>query len=379
MTETPRSCERCILDEADDPDISFDSVGVCNHCRAYDVQARAHVPPPDEARKQLTELVSTIKRTGAGRRYDSLMGLSGGVDSSYLAWIAKREGLRPLAVHFDNGWNSELAVSNIEGIVSRLGVDLRTYVINWAEFKDLQLAYLKASVVDIEAITDHAIIAAMWRIAAEEGIKYILSGTNVATEAVLPRAWVHPKTDHVNIKAIHRQFGSLPLKTFPFIGWWQKNWYTYGRRIRSVAPLNLVPYLKDDAKRTISSELGWQDYGGKHYESIWTRFYQGHILPKKFGIDKRKAHLSNLICSGQLTRAEALAEMRQPAYDPALEAKDMAFVLNKLGLSPTQWEELMARPVRPHTDFDTEQSLTNAYPVLRPLRPLANAIRRTVT
>jgi len=371
-----RTCTRCILDTHDDPAISFDDAGVCNHCRRYDRFERDLVPPAAEARRQLDTMVAQIKEAGRGRRYDSLIGLSGGVDSSYLAWIAKREGLRPLAIHFDNGWNSELAVSNIEGIVSKLGFDLRTYVINWTEFKDLQLAYLKASVVDIEAITDHAIIASMWRIASEEGIPHILSGTNVVTEAVLPSTWIHNKTDHVNIKAIHHEFGSVPLKTFPFFGWWQKNYYQYLRRIRSVAPLNLVPYLKDDAKRVITEELGWRDYGGKHYESVWTRFYQGHILPTKFGIDKRKAHLSNLICSRQLTREEALNELAKPGYDGVLEREDMAFVLNKLGLSPEEWAALMARPPRKHTEFAVEGKLTDAYPLLKPLRPIAQLLRR---
>lgn len=371
-----RTCSRCILDSGDDPDISFDEAGLCSHCRSYDEMARHLVPPPDVAERQLGQLVAAIKAAGKGRRYDCLLGLSGGVDSSYLAWVAKQQGLRPLAVHFDNGWNSELAVANIEGIVSRLGFDLTTYVINWTEFRDLQLAYLKASVIDIEAITDHAIIASMWRIAAQNRIKYILSGTNVATEAVLPRAWIHSKHDHVNIKAIHRAYGSVPLKTFPFFGWWQKNWFQLVRGIQSVSLLNLVPYVKADAKRVITEQLGWRDYGGKHYESVWTRFYQGHILPRKFGIDKRKAHLSNLICSGQMTRQEALEEIAKPGYDPALEKEDLSFVLKKFGLTEAEWAELMARPPRKHSDFDVEGPLAERFVVLKPLRPVARLVRR---
>jgi N-acetyl sugar amidotransferase len=374
-----RTCARCILDERDDPEISFDAAGVCSNCRSYDATAKLLVPPPDEAENQLREQIAVIKAAGKNRPYDCLIGLSGGVDSSYLAWVAKQRGLRPLAVHFDNGWNSELAVSNIEGIVSRLGFDLTTYVINWTEFKDLQLAYLKASVVDIEAVTDHAIIATMWRLAAQHRIKYILSGTNIVTEAVLPRSWVHNKNDDVNIRAIHAAFGTVPLKTFPFFGWRQKNWFQYGNRIKSFSPLNLVPYLKDDAKRVITDELGWRDYGGKHYESVWTRFYQGHILVKKFGIEKRKAHLSNLICSRQITREEALGEMQKPGYDPALEKQDMEFVLNKLGLDRAQWAELMARPPRKHTEFETERRFTDRHPLLKPLRPIARFVRRLAT
>lgn len=379
MNSTYRQCVRCILDEADDPAISLDDAGVCNHCRDYDVMAGERVFPGAEGERRLREIVSTIRARGRGKPYDCIMGLSGGTDSTYVAYLARELGLRPLAVHFDNGWNSELSVKNIENVVSRLGLDLFTYVINWEEFRDLQLAYLRASVVDIEAITDHAIITTLHRLAAQHGVRYILSGTNIVTEAVLPVHWIHNKADHLNIRAIHRAYGTRPLKTFPLFDFRSKRYHIDVLGIRTVPILNYVPYVKADVKRIITEELGWRDYGGKHYESVFTRFYQGYILPTKFGIDKRRAHLSNLICSGQMTREEALAELQEPAYDPELLRTDREFVLKKLGLSESEFETIMAAPPRAHSEFRTEGIIYDTYPLLRPLRPfvrLARQLRR---
>jgi N-acetyl sugar amidotransferase len=298
------------------------------------------------------------------------MGLSGGVDSTYIAWLAKELNLRPLAVHFDNGWNSELAVQNIENIVNKLGFDLFTYVINWEEFRDLQKAYLKASVIDIEAITDHAIFATLYRLAGEKKIKYILSGTNVHTEQTLPKSWVHPKADHINIKSIHRRFGTLPLKTFPFMDGKVKRYYHQIIGVRSVSLLNFVEYDKNKVKQLIEKELGWRDYGGKHYESIWTRFYQGYILPEKFKVDKRKAHLSDLIFGGQISKAEAIEELKKPIYDPEQFKVDYEFVLKKLGFTREEFEALMKEPRRSHYDFDYEKPIDQRYPILKPVKSI---------
>ncbi|MCB0710028.1 MAG: N-acetyl sugar amidotransferase, partial [Chitinophagaceae bacterium] len=326
------------------------------------------------AKQKLDEIVVKIKEAGNNNQYNCIMGLSGGVDSTYIAWQAKQLGLRPLAVHFDNGWNSELAVMNIQNIVQKLDIDLYTYVINWDEFKDLQLAYLKASVVDIEAITDHAIFATLYRLAGEKNIKYILSGTNVQTENTLPRSWIFPKSDHINIKAIHKQFGTLPLKTFPFMNAKVKRYYMEVKGIKSISLLHYFTYNKNEVKALIAKELGWRDYGGKHYESVWTRFYQGYILPTKFGIDKRKAHLSDLIFGGQITKEEALHQLEQPIYDAGLLKQDMAFVLKKLDLSEKDFSAIMQLPKRSHYDFDYEMPVDKRYPVLKPVKKIFRKI-----
>ena len=373
-----RQCSVSVLDTDDDPQIRFDAEGRSHYYAEYMKAEREHVHKGEEGRRRLEEVASQIREGGKGRPYDCILGLSGGVDSTYVAYVAKQLGLRPLAVHLDNGWNSELAVSNIENIVRRLGFDLFTYVIDWEEFRDLQLAYLKASVVDIEAITDHAIFATLYRLAAKHGIKAILSGTNVVTEQVLPPHWIFNKNDHVNIQAIHREFGSTPLKTFPFMGFKVKKYYQMVKGIRSFPILNYVDYNKAAVKRLITRELGWRDYGGKHYESIFTRFYQGYILPSKFGIDKRRAHLSNLILSGQMTKEAALDELAMPIYDADQLETDRAFVVKKLQLSEQEFEELMRRPPRPHTDFACEQSIYKTYPVLRPFRGIAEIVKSVV-
>lgn len=368
-------CSQCLLDTNDDPKIKFNQKGICSYCTNYKEQESKLVFTGSEGTKRLTQIVDTIKASGKGRKYDSIIGLSGGVDSTYLALQAKRLGLRPLAVHFDNGWNSELAVKNIENIVTKLGFDLYTYVINWEEFKDLQLAYLKASVIDIEAITDHAIIASMYKLAAENNIKFILSGTNIVTEQILPNNWIFKKQDDINIKSIHAAYGTRKLKTFPFITSKKRFFYSKMLKIESVALLNLMPYKKSDVKKEIIAELDWRDYGGKHYESVWTRFYQGYILPAKFGVDKRKAHLSNLICSGQITKEQAINELKDPIYPAELLKQDMDFVLRKLGLSKAEFEEIMKLPVRSHYEFATILPLDKKYPILKPFKKIYNLLR----
>ncbi|OQP66894.1 ExsB family protein [Niastella vici] len=365
-----RQCAVSVMDTIADPDITFDDIGICNYCHEYRLAEKEAVVKGEKGRIKLEEIAGIIKKAGQGQPYDCIMGLSGGVDSTYIAWLAKQLGLRPLAVHFDNGWNSELAVQNIENIVNRLGFDLFTYVINWDEFKDLQIAYLKASVVDIEAITDHAIFATLYRLAGERKIKYILSGTNVHTEQTLPKSWIHPKSDHINIKSIHKQFGTVPLKTFPFMDAKVKRYYQQMLGVKSVSILNYTEYNKKQVKELIQQELGWRDYGGKHYESIWTRFYQGYILPTKFSIDKRKAHLSDLIFGGQITKEEALEELMKPIYDPGQLKIDFEFVLKKLGFTRDEFDALMKLPPHSHYDYDYEMPIDQRYPLLKPVKTI---------
>jgi N-acetyl sugar amidotransferase len=379
MNERPyQQCTISVLDTCDDPAIEFDDQGRSHYDHEYLAAERDRVFTGAEGELRLAEMVRRIKADGRGKPYDCILGVSGGVDSSYLALLAKQHGLRVLAVHFDNGWNSELAVMNIEGIISRLGFDLHTLVVDWAEFRDLQRAYLKASVVDVEALTDHAIIATMHRLAAKYGVSHIIGGNNVVTEQVLPPHWVFNKTDHRNIKAIHARYGERPLHTYPLMDWRLK---TYGRivhRLTYHAPLNLVPYNKDEVKRVIERELAWRDYGGKHHESIFTRFYQGYILPRKFGIDKRKAHLSNLIFSGQMTRNEALSELKNPHYEPEQAAQDLIFVRKKLGLSHEEFEHIMSSPRREHREFDHERSIFERMPILKPFRGVLRSAKRVL-
>ena len=354
-----RVCTKTVMDTSD-PAISFDEAGVCNYW--HDWQAFAAGLPSEEERKATLEAtVARVKAAGKDRPYDCVLGLSGGVDSTYLAYLAKELGLRPLVVHFDNGWNSELAVGNIEKLVSELGYHLETFVMDWDEFRDLQRAYFKASVVDLEVPTDHMILGALYRIAAKRGIRYILSGTNYATEWLLPKDWHYRKFDLANLRAIHAAYGTRPLRRLPALGLWQQAYYTHVCRIENAPLLDLVPYNKAKAKALLMNKLGWRDYGGKHYESVFTRFYQGYILPRKFGFDKRRAHLSNLILSGQMTRDEALRELQQPTYNEDLQRQDQAYVAKKLGFTPEEFEGVLTQPNRTHEEFGTDQKARRRY------------------
>ncbi len=349
-----QQCTQCILDSGDDKDIVFDDKGVCSYCSDYD-KLKSRVVPDEAGRaKQLNQIVENIKREGKGKNYDCVIGVSGGVDSTYVAYFVKQQGLNPLAVHLDYGWNSELAVENITSTLNKLGIDLYTHVVNWEEIKDLQLAFLKASVVDIELLNDFAIFATLHNQAFKRGIKYILHGGNVETEGGrLPKGWTHEKFDQLNILSIHQKFGRQKLKTYPRLSFYKRYYMNVVYKLKWLGILDYMPYNKNEVKKLITEKLGWRDYGGKHFESVFTRFYQAYILPVKFHIDKRKFHYSVLICSGQMTRAEALTEMQKPAYDPQMLKDDYAFVLKKLGLSEQEFESLMKLPAKDHLEYDS--------------------------
>lgn len=367
-----RQCSLGLLDTDDDPNMIFDEQGRSNYFQAYKKAEAELVRNGEEGEQLLQALADRIKADGQGKQYDCIMGLSGGVDSTYVAYQANRLGLRPLAVHLDNGWNSEKAVQNIEHIVSQFDIDLYTHVLNWDEFSDLQRSYLEASVVDIEVVSDHAIFALLYRLADKYRIKHILSGTNVVTEFVMPPHWIFNKNDHVNIKAIHNTFGKVKLTNYPFMDLKVKKWIQMTLGVRSHSILNWVDYNKDEVKSFIQSDLGWKDYGGKHYESIFTRFYQGYILPRKFGIDKRKAHLTNLIYAGQMTKADALIQLQEAPLEPELAAEDKAFVIKKFGFSEAEFDTIMEAPVRSHFDFPVESGVYDSFPLLKPVKPLAD-------
>lgn len=346
--------------DGSDPDIAFDADGVSNHW--HDYQALMATQPDAAAKQaQLDKLLADVRADGRGKAYDCVIGLSGGVDSSYVTWLAKQWELRPLIVHFDNGWNNELAVRNIENICKKLGFELHSFVMDWDEFRDLQRAYFKASVVDLEVPTDHMISGALYRLAAKHGLKYILSGHNYVTESVMPKSWNYAKFDLVNLRNIHKKFGERPLRKLPALGVWQRAWYQLVRGIHSEAVLDLVVYNKAAAKALLMRELDWVDYGGKHYESLFTRFYQGYILPRKFGVDKRKAHLSNLILSGQMDRNEALRELQQPPYDELLQERDKAYVRKKLGFAEGEFEALLTLPNQRHEIYGTDRAQRARY------------------
>lgn len=363
-----RQCSLTVMDNIADPDIIFDEKGVCNYYYEYKKGEQEQVLKGKSGEDKLNYLVDQIKKNGKGKSYDCLIGLSGGVDSTYVAWLVKQSGLRPLAVHLDNGWDSELAVMNVENIITKLGFDLFTLVVNWEEFRNIQLSYLKASVVDIEVVSDHAIFSSMYKLAKEKNISYIISGTNVVTEYIMPPSWLYKKLDFVNLKDIHSKYGNVKLKTYPTFDFKKYVYYTAILKLHPISILNYVPYNKEEIKEVIKKELDWRDYGGKHYESIFTKFYQAYILPEKFKIDKRKAHLSTLICSGQMTKEEALKELEQPLYDQSQLKADTEYVLKKLGLTEKEFHEIMLLPVKKHEDFKTDKNLKEGY---------MNLLRRT--
>lgn len=356
-----RQCAISVMDTIADPDIAFDPDGVCNYYHEYRRVEAEQVFKGDEGRRKLEEAVESIRKSGEGKPYDCILGLSGGADSSYLALLAKRHGLRPLVVHFDYGWNLELAVNNIQNIVTRLGYDLHTIVMDWEEMKSLQRSYYRSSVLDLDVPADHMIFGSLYRTAAKYGIKHILSGKNVVTEAVLPRSWNYDKFDLVNLRNIHRRFENTPLRKLPTLGIWQFGRFHALHRLEIVELLNYVEYDKQKVKETIKSELGWKDYGGKHYENVFTRFYQGYVLPVKFGIDKRKAHLSNLIYSGQITKEQALQELAQPPCDEAVVREDLEYVSKKLGFSEEELLALINQPNRSHLEFGTDAFQKKVY------------------
>lgn len=341
-------CSRCVMDTSD-PDIVFDSQGICNHCQFRDEQVKRFVLEGKAREESLEKILGAIKKGGKGKEYDCIIGVSGGADSTYATYLVKKMGLRPLAVHLDNGWDSELAVKNIENILGRLNIDLYTHVIDWEEFKDLQLSFIRAGTPDWEIPTDHAINAIVRKRAKASGVRYIVFGTNLTTETHLPRAWSQGHLDWKYIKAVHERFGSVRLRTFPHMSIWSYFWFLATQNTFEV--LNYVDYIRDVAANILRTELCWKDYGSKHFESVYTRFYQGYILPRKFGFDKRRCHFSSLICSGQMSRREALDALEEDVYPIEVQAQDKAYFLKKLGLSEEEFEVLMKSPQKGYASY----------------------------
>jgi len=368
-----RQCIRCVMDTSD-PEIRFDAEGRCGYCTTFLAQRARRVAPVGPAGESvLRDTIARIKDAGRGKDHDCVVGVSGGLDSCYAAYVAKSHGLRPLAVHMDNGWNSDSAVKNIKRVTDKLRIDYASYVLDWAEFKDLQLAFLRASVPEIETPTDVAIPAALHLVAAQHGIKHIINGGNYASEGILPRGWHYDAKDVTYLRAIQARFGTRPISSFPTFAYWQEAYYKL-RGMRFVYLLNQVPYSRKEAKQRLATECGWVDYGGKHHESKFTAFVQSYVLPVKFAIDYRRATLSTEICVRTVTRRDALLELEQPSFDCTTIDADKAYVAKKLGITLGELEEIIALPPRTHVDFPNQQRfLETIYAVYRRATSLRGA------
>ena len=368
-----RECTRCVMD-ATDPNIVFDEHGHCNHCHEFFAVTSKEWFPNAEGARRLDAMVTRVKADGEGKPYDCILGLSGGVDSSYLALQINRWGLRPLVVHVDAGWNSELAVGNIERIVKHCNFDLHTDVIDWEDMRELQLAYLRAAISNQDVPQDHVYFASLYHFATKNGIRYVFSGGNLATEGVYPAAWEGDAMDAINLRAINKRFGTGRLRYYPTVNFFEYFfWYPFVKGMRTVRPLNFMPYVKADALKELERTVGWRSYARKHGESIFTKFFQNHYLPVKFGYDKRRPHLSSLIVSGQMTRDEAVEKLREPLYDPAELETDIIFFCKKLQISRAEFDALMAAPIHHYSEFPNQDKY---YQLLKKAQRLIERVVR---
>ena len=352
-------CTNCVMDSTDSR-ITFNEKGVCDHCNTFFKEILPHWNTDKKGEKALWGIINKIKKEGKGKEFDCIMGMSGGIDSSYLTYIVKEKyGLRPLVFHVDAGWNSQIAVNNIERLVDKLGLDLYTHVVDWEEMKDLQLAYFKSGVPHIDVPQDHAFFATMYDFASKYKIKYILTGGNYSTECVRnPIEWMYYQSDSIQLRDIHRKFGQKPLKSYKVTNiLWHKIFLPYFKRIKVVRPLDFVPYNKEEAMQLLIDKFGWQKYPQKHFESRFTKFYESYWLPKRFGYDTRKVQYSSLILTGQMTREEALEKLCKPAYDKETIAQDFEYIATKLGITLTELQSYMDAPNKTYKDYKSQESI----------------------
>jgi len=358
-----------------DRNIEFDQDGICSHCRHYDETIKPALLSTEQKQQRLSDLVTHIKKAGSKRQYDCIVGLSGGKDSSYVCYLAKKYGLRTLVVHFDNGWDSELAIQNIENIILRTGFDYYNYIVDWDEFRDLQLAFFRASVVDIEVPTDLGIFSLLPKIASRMKVRYVLMGQNPETESIMGQDWNFPyKNYRANLLAIHEKYGKIKLRTFPMVTPLERRVQKSIRNIKSVNVLEYADCSYQKIEQVLRDQFDWKDYSVKHGESIFTRFYQGYVLPKKFGFDKRRAHLANLICSGQLDRATALERLQRDAYEPSILLEEKEYVISKWQLAEEEFDRIMALPPVSHYSYPIKGEPTKDLIVARLASPFMFAL-----
>ncbi len=359
MTRPYQICTHCVMDTTDSV-IVFDDSGVCDHCNTFYAKVLPNWDTGAAGQAELDRMVETIRKKGKGKDFDCIIGMSGGIDSSYLVYAAKEIlGLRPLVFHVDAGWNSQIAVNNIERLVDGLGLDLFTEVIDWEEMKDLQRAFFRSGVSHIDTPQDHSFFATMYKFATQHGVRHILTGANLSTECIRnPIEWMYYQSDSRQIRDIHRRFGERPLHNFPLTSiLWHKIWLPYARGIKVLRPLNHMPYIKVDARQLLMDRFGWQPYPQKHFESRFTRFYESYWLPERFGYDVRKVQLSSLIVTGQITRDEALAELAQPSFDKDTIGQEIEFVANKLDISIDELMDYMVLPKKTYRDYRNQEEV----------------------
>ena len=346
--------------DTSDSKITFDEKGVCDHCNTFYEDILPHWHTDERGEKALWEIINKIKKEGEGKDFNCLMGMSGGIDSSYLLYMmAEKFGLRPLVFHVDAGWNSQIAVNNIERLVDGLGLDLYTEVINWEEIKDLQLAFFKSGVPHIDVPQDHAFFATMYKFASKHKIKYILTGGNYSTECVRnPLEWMYYQSDSIQLRDIYKKHGTGKLKDYPVTNiLWHKIYLPYIKGIKLIRPLDFVPYHKEEAMQLLVEKYGYQKYPQKHFESRFTRFYESYWLPKKFGYDTRKIQFSSLILTNQMTREEALKELEKPAYDPETISQDFEYIATKLGITVNELQKYMDEPNKTFKDYKSQEDI----------------------
>lgn len=366
-TRRYRQCLRCVMDTTD-PEIVFDADGFCNHCTEFLDKRIKYKYQGKASDETLARTVEQIKLAGRGRPYDCIIGISGGTDSSYTAYLAKEKGLRVLAVHMDNGWNSEEAVQNVKNVTRRLEIDYESYVLDWEEFRDIQLAFLKASVPEAETPTDMAIIGALHHFAGKYDVKYIISGGNLSTEGILPASWHYNAKDMKYFNHIQKTFGRKKIRKFPTFGFEKEMYYKLIRKTKIVYLLNHVPYVKKDAMEFLKDALDWKFYGGKHYESQYTGFIQSYYLYEKFGIDYRRATISSEICTGDATRGAALEQLKTLPYQTAKAEAEKLYIAKKLRITPDEFEAVINLPAKWYWDYpNSKKTLGFIYDTYRKL------------
>ena len=352
-------CSNCIMDTSDST-LTFDELGLCDYCRNFHTNILPNWYPGERGIQEILPTIEKIKREGRGKDHDCLIGISGGLDSSYVAYVAKEKfGLRPLMFHCDAGWNSDLGVSNIQKIIEGLGLDLVTEVINWEEMKDLQRAFFLSQVPFVDTPQDLGLFSAIYNFAAKNGFKYVITGGNNSTECVRESLeWTYFSTDTHHVRDIHKRFGSKPLDTFPMCDILKyKTYYRWLKGIRVIKLLDSVPYIKKEAIKTLNEKFGWQPYPQKHYESRFTRFYESYWTPKKFGYDKRRAYMSSEILTGQMTREEALERISVPELDEETMAKEFEYVAAKLGWTVDEFREIFSGQNKTFRDYKNNMFL----------------------